>query len=174
MQRKRALLCLIALLFHITTTILITHFHSAAELPPDPPAIASDSNNNCCAAVAEQATANAYCMSEPIKNIGPVSLLIVSTLLLMGGAVAVVACVRWLKFAVSGRRARRAAAQMLKPLRAGDLAAAAELSVRHADSTLAQMLRAGLRLTQADDKGLVAFVFDRERFCTGAIASALS
>jgi biopolymer transport protein ExbB/TolQ len=107
--------------------------------------------------------ANSYCMSEMIKPIDPLMLVVLLILLGMGATVWGVAIERGLRLAITGRRARRVAAPLLHALQAGDLAAAAELCRRHEGSTLAPVVRAGLQLAQADERGVVAFALDEAR-----------
>ncbi|MFL6209543.1 MAG: MotA/TolQ/ExbB proton channel family protein [Pyrinomonadaceae bacterium] len=108
-------------------------------------------------------TAIAYNNSEMIKNIGPVMLTVVFTLLVMGATVWIIAIERGLRLAVTGRRTRRIAMPLLRMLQAGDLAAASELCLRHEGATLAPVVRAGLHLAPADQRGEVALAVDIDR-----------
>jgi biopolymer transport protein ExbB/biopolymer transport protein TolQ len=107
--------------------------------------------------------ADTFCMSEMIKPIDPMILVALLILLVMGATVWIIAIERGLRLAITGRRARRIAKPLLHVLQAGDLAAAAELCLRHEGATLAPVVRAGLQLAPADQRGEVAFAIDVDR-----------
>jgi biopolymer transport protein ExbB/biopolymer transport protein TolQ len=108
-------------------------------------------------------TNTASCMSEMIKPIDPLMLLVLLILLVMGATVWSIAIERGLRFAITGYRARRIAAPLLRALQAGDLAAVSELCLRHEGSTLVSVIRVGLQLAQADERGEVVFAIDLDR-----------
>ena len=122
----------------------------AVEVPVELPE-GTFGGSSCCAGVAGNASANAFTMSEMSKNIGPVLLTVLLTLLTMAIVVVVISFERAMKFTLAGLHERQGTARILAALKVGQFREAFALSAHQENFPLARIVRAALERTHADE-----------------------
>ncbi len=105
------------------------------------------------AAPAENATANAFTMSEMIKNLGPVAIGVIAILLIMSMYSIAVMVERFLTYRAAKTQSREFAPRVAQALKNDRIEEAINISDKHKKSHLAMVVNAGLQEFRAHESG---------------------
>ena len=102
---------------------------------------------------ASNATANAFTMSEMIKNLGPVAIGVIATLLIMSMYSIAVMVERFLTYRAAKAQSREFAPRVAQALKNDRIEEAINISDKHKKSHLAMVVNAGLQEFRAHEAG---------------------
>jgi biopolymer transport protein ExbB/biopolymer transport protein TolQ len=105
------------------------------------------------AAPAQNATANAFTMSEMIKNLGPVAIGVIAILLIMSMYSIAVMVERFLTYRAAKTQSREFAPRVAQALKNDRIEEAINISDKHKKSHLAMVVNAGLQEFRAHEAG---------------------
>jgi biopolymer transport protein ExbB/biopolymer transport protein TolQ len=105
------------------------------------------------AAPAQNATANAFTMSEMIKNLGPVAIGVIAILLIMSMYSIAVMVERFLTYRAAKSQSREFAPRVAQALKNDRIEEAINISDKHKKSHLAMVVNAGLQEFRAHEAG---------------------